>query len=90
MRSCDAGGVTFAVAHASLGDPAQGTRVLPRKVFESQWESKLLFVIHNRMDQARFNLATEWRVAPRAPLGSNVLRAGLDAFALPKHGPGDF
>ena len=72
------------------GDPAQGTRVLPRKVFESQWESKLLFVIHNRMDSAHFNLAADWRVAPRAPIGEDMARAGFAGFALQKHGPGDF
>lgn len=73
-----------------LGDPAQGTRVLPREVFESQWESKLLFVIHNRMDSAHFNLAADWRVAPRAPIGSDMARAGFAGFALQKRGPGDF
>jgi hypothetical protein len=73
-----------------VGDPAQGTRALPREVFESQWQSKLLFVIHNRMDSARFNLAADWRVAPRAPLGSDMARAGFSGFALQKNGPGDF
>ena len=73
-----------------VGDPAQGTRALSRVAFDAIWQSKLLFVIHNRMDQARFNLAAEWRVAPRAPMGSNGMRAGLGSFALPKHGPGDF
>ena len=73
-----------------LGDPAQGTRVVPREVFESQWESKLLFVIHNRMDSAHFNLAADWRVAPRAPIGSDMARAGFAGFALQKRGPGDF
>lgn len=73
-----------------LGDPAQGTRVLSRKVFEAQWESKLLFVIHNRMDSAHFNLAADWRVVPRAPIGNDMARAGFGGFALQKHGPGDF
>ena len=73
-----------------VGDPSQGTRAIPLDVFESQWQSKLLFVIHNRMDQARFNLAAEWRVAPRAPLGSDMARAGLGGMALPRNGPGDF
>lgn len=73
-----------------VGDPAQGTRALSRKAFESLWQSKLLFVIHNRMDAARFNLAADWRVAPRAPVGSDMARAGFSGFALQKHGPGDF
>ncbi|ART53546.1 peptidase C39 [Acidovorax carolinensis] len=73
-----------------VGDPAQGTRALSREDFESHWQSKLLFVIHNRMDSARFNLAAEWRVAPRAPIGSDVARAGISGFTLQKQGPGDF
>lgn len=73
-----------------VGDPAQGTRAMSREVFESLWQSKLLFVIHNRMDSARFNLAADWRVAPRSPLGSEMARAGFSGFALQKHGPGDF
>lgn len=73
-----------------VGDPAQGTRAMSREVFESLWQSKLLFVIHNRMDSARFNLAADWRVAPRSPLGSEMARAGFNGFALQKHGPGDF
>lgn len=73
-----------------MGDPAQGTRAISRETFESLWQSKLLFVIHNRMDSARFNLAADWRVAPRAPIGSDMARAGLSGLALQKHGPGDF
>ena len=73
-----------------LGDPAQGTRVMSRKVFESHWESKLLFVVHNRMGSAHFNLAAYWRVAPRAPIGDDMARTGFAGFALQKHGPGDF
>ncbi|WP_332744746.1 C39 family peptidase [Hydrogenophaga sp.] len=73
-----------------VGDPSQGTRAVPLDVFESQWQSKLLFVIHNRMEQARFNLAADWRVAPRAPLGSDMARSGTGALVLPRHGPGDF
>ncbi|MDP1687284.1 C39 family peptidase [Hydrogenophaga sp.] len=73
-----------------LGDPSQGTRAVSLDEFESQWQSKLLFVIHNRMEQARFNLAADWRVAPRAPLGSDAARASLGGLGLPRHGPGDF
>ncbi len=73
-----------------IGDPANGTRAVPRAEFEASWESHLLFVIHNRMDVAKFNVAADWRVAPRAPLGSGVNRAGLGGIVLPKLGPGDF
>ena len=74
-----------------IGDPANGTRAVPRAAFEAGWnQPHLLFVIHNRMDSARFNLAADWRVAPRAPLGAGVNRAGLADIALPKLGPGQF
>jgi predicted double-glycine peptidase len=73
-----------------LGDPSQGTRAMPLAAFEALWQSRLLFVIHNRTEQARFNLASDWRVAPRAPLASSMARAGLGALTLPKLGPGDF
>ncbi|MDR3455714.1 MAG: C39 family peptidase [Rhodoferax sp.] len=73
-----------------IGDPANGTRAVPRAAFEASWESHLLFVIHNRMDTARFNLAADWRVAPRAPLGSGINRAGLGDITVPKLGPGAF
>jgi hypothetical protein len=71
-----------------IGDPASGTRALPRKDFEASWKNGLLFVIHNRMEQARFNLAADWRVAPRAPMGSGLNRDG--GVGLPKLGPGEF
>ena len=73
-----------------VGDPAQGTRAMPRHIFEKRWANKLLFVIHNRMDIARFNLAADWRVAPRAPIADGVDRSGMAAITLPKMGPGDF
>ena len=70
-----------------IGDPAKGTRALSRAEFESFWVSRLLFVIHNRMEQARFNQPADWRAAPRAPL---VAQDSLAGTGLPKHGPGDF
>ncbi|MBO9516258.1 MAG: C39 family peptidase [Variovorax sp.] len=73
-----------------IGDPAQGTRAMSRKDFDKAWHNGLLFVIHNRMDVAKFNLAADWRVVPRAPLGQGIDRAGLEQLALPKLGPGDF
>lgn len=73
-----------------IGDPAQGTRALPRKTFEESWRNGLLFVIHNHMESARFNVAADWRVAPRAPLGQGVSREGLSDITMPKLGVGDF
>ena len=73
-----------------IGDPAQGTRAVPRDVFEAAWPSRLLFVVHNRMDAARFNLARDWQVAPRAPLAHGVQREAGIGVNLPALGPGDF
>ncbi|MDB5742694.1 MAG: hypothetical protein JWR68_1009 [Polaromonas sp.] len=73
-----------------IGDPANGTRAVPRTAFEASWPSRLLFVIHNRTESARFNLAADWRAAPQAPLAAGVNRDGLAGVTLPSHGPGDF
>ena len=73
-----------------VGDPAKGTRALPRKDFDAMWHNRLLFVIHNRMEQARFNQAADWRATPRAPLARGLLRDNAAGLTLPKLGPGDF
>ncbi len=73
-----------------IGDPARGTRAISRIAFETMWQGHLLFVIHNRMDAARFNLAADWRVAPRAPLARGLGRDSTPGLAMPKLGPGDF
>ena len=73
-----------------IGDPANGTRAMPLKAFEANWQSRLLFVVHNRMDSARFNLAADWRVAPQAPLSAGVNRDGLSNLTMSNLGPGDF
>jgi len=73
-----------------IGDPANGTRAISRVRFEAIWQGKLLFVIHNRMEQAQFNLAADWRTAPQAPLTAGVNRDGLAGVTMPALGPGDF
>ena len=42
-----------------VGDPAKGIRALSCAQFDSIWIDGLLFVIHNRMGQARFNQRSE-------------------------------
>lgn len=73
-----------------VGDPSGGTRALPQATFEAVWVNHILFVINNRMEQARFNLASDWRVAPSAMLGEGVPRNGLAGVVLPRLGPSDF
>ena len=72
-----------------VGDPSSGTRALSRESFESEWDNKLLFVIHNRQDQAHFNIASEWQVAPRAPLSAMARNEGGGVLPWPKLGPSD-
>lgn len=73
-----------------IGDPARGTRALEREHFERIWDSQLLFVIHNRTENARFNLASDWRVAPSGPYWMGVNRDSLFFTVMPKHGASDF
>jgi predicted double-glycine peptidase len=73
-----------------IGDPANGTRAVKRAVFEANWKGGLLFVIHNQMNYARFNVAEDWRSAPQAPLVAGINREGLAGISIPKNGPGDF
>ncbi|HEX7801577.1 MAG TPA: C39 family peptidase [Pseudoxanthomonas sp.] len=72
-----------------LGDPARGTRAMPRARFEALWDNRVLFVIHNRREIARFNNPRDWRTAPPAPLDMGIQREGLRNIAMPRRGPGD-
>lgn len=72
-----------------VGDPARGTRSIPREQFDQMWKTKLVFVIHNRRNWAVFNSPNDWHAAPRAPLSTIVDRSGLGNLTLPRRGPGD-
>ena len=73
-----------------MGDPSSGTRALSITQFESVWPSKLLFVIHSRHAQVRFNNPADWQAAPLAPLALGLEAAGLSSLPWPKLGPGDY
>lgn len=73
-----------------IGDPATGTHALSRESFEEKWRDRVLFVIHNRHEQAKFNDASDWHVAPDAPLYTGISREGLFSVVVPKLGPGEF
>ena len=73
-----------------LGDPASGTRAMPRDRFDAIWSNKMLFVIHNAPGTPSFNAMADWRAAPRAPLGEGVSNTALPLTTLAKFGPGDF
>lgn len=72
-----------------LGDPARGTRAMSRRHFEALWDNRVLFVVHNRRDLARFNQPRDWRTAPPAPLDVGIPRDGLRNVVMPRRGPGD-
>jgi predicted double-glycine peptidase len=73
-----------------VGDPSSGTRAVSLENFETLWQNKLLFVIHNQQSQAKFNQPADWQVAPRAPLQAMVNHSNPFSATLPKFGPGDF
>ncbi|MEF9942569.1 MAG: C39 family peptidase [Burkholderiaceae bacterium] len=73
-----------------VGDPAGGTRAMSIPVFESIWQNQILFVVTSHPGQARFNLESDWRLAPRAPINQAASQEGVQRFAPPKFGPGDF
>lgn len=73
-----------------IGDPATGTRAMDRAGFEAIWVNRILFVVHNRKEMARFNLDADWMAAPRAPLASSMPRDGMGNLLLPKFGTSDF
>jgi predicted double-glycine peptidase len=73
-----------------LGDPAGGTRALPRQAFEAIWQNRLLFVIHGRPGTPHFNETADWRVAPQAMLAEGIVRDSLRDVTLPKLGASDF
>ena len=66
-----------------LGDPATGTRTIPRSEFEGIW-NHLVFVIHGNKQLARsaFNRAADWKVREKSPLGNALSRDSLGAFSL--------
>jgi predicted double-glycine peptidase len=72
-----------------IGDPARGTRVISESKFMALWKNGLVFVIHNRRNLAIFNSATDWKVAPPAPIGDTIDRRGLFNTVMPKRGPDD-
>lgn len=72
-----------------LGDPARGTRAMPRSRFEKLWDNRILFVVHNRRDIAQFNVARDWSTAPPAPLDAGIARDSLYNIVTPRRRPGD-
>jgi predicted double-glycine peptidase len=74
-----------------VGDPALGMRTYERDEFEKIWNG-ILFVVTERLEVAQdnFNVRRDWRVRPKAPVGTAMDRKGLTSFSLTLPGPHDF
>ena len=72
-----------------IGDPSAGTRAVPNGQFKGMWVNRILFVIRNKTELAKFNADADWRGAPRAPLADGVYRGAAEAM-LSKRGPSDY
>ena len=73
-----------------IGDPAGGSRALSLAAFEAIWVNQILFVITNRQQLALFNLDSDWRLTPSAPINTATRATGYHHLTVPKFGPGDF
>ncbi len=72
-----------------IGDPSSGTRVIPKTQFTEMWVNKILFVIKNKLEIARFNNDYDWQAAPMSPIAAGHHRGTTD-YGLAKRGPADF
>ena len=72
-----------------IGDPSSGTRSISKSRFAEIWANKILFVIKNKLELARFNTDRDWQAAPGSPIAAGHHRRAFD-YNLAKHGPGDF
>ncbi len=61
-----------------VGDPAMGSKVVDRDVFEKSWNG-LVFLVRNNVDQGRlaYDRDDEWKVRTRAPFGTVLSRRDL-------------
>lgn len=72
-----------------VGDPSAGTRAMSYARFTGMWLNHILFVIRNRLEQAKFNTDADWRGTPRAPFTDGIRRGAAESV-LSKRGPSDY
>lgn len=72
-----------------IGDPSSGTRAISQSRFNEIWANKILFVIKNKLELARFNADRDWLAAPGSPIAAGHHRGVVD-YSLGKRGPSDF
>jgi len=70
--------------HVLVGDPAKGTRIIPRSRFEKMRRSDIVFLIRNRSSVGRrhFNRNEDWQQVARAPLPLSIPRAPVSETTL--------
>lgn len=73
-----------------IGDSATGTRIMARADLERIWENKILFVVRNHREQARFNLAADWQVRLPSPMGDSINRDSLVGVGVMVRGRNEF
>lgn len=66
-----------------IGDPAAGTAVVTREVFEGLWNGAIL-AARNHIEVARsnFNTSEDWRSWPDSPVAEGISRTGIGSFTL--------
>ena len=66
-----------------IGDPAAGTAVVSREVFEGLWNGAIL-AARNHIEVARsnFNASEDWRSWPDSPVSEGVDRSSIGSFTL--------
>ncbi len=66
-----------------IADPALGNKIIPRTDFERMWNG-LLFVMLDDSERAKafFNLAKEWQVRQKAPIGEASGGGDISIFTL--------
>lgn len=66
-----------------VGDPAAGTVVVPKDIFEELWSNKVLGVRNDiEVARANFNNERDWRVRPPSPIESGVRRGSVGSYLL--------
>ena len=63
--------------------------MIPKTQFTEMWVNKILFVIKNKLEIARFNSDFDWQAAPMSPIAAGHHRGTVD-YGLAKRGPADF
>lgn len=64
-----------------VGDPARGTKSIPREAFEHMWNG-IAFVIRDKasVGKSHFNRDDDWSVVASAPFGAAMSRQSLSSF----------